>query len=412
MRTIKRLSRLLMVIALVCMTMGLTACGGQTTYKVTVKDALGNPYTTGIVVKFMQDGEQVALQNCDEKGVAEKKLDGGEYIIEVMSTDSSIELYYEDGLTVTAKDNELDVIAAYKVSSEPTTLSAESKEYDAYAISAGCTYVDLVKDDRNYFLFTPEKAGNYEFSIVDNADVQIGYYGAPHFVQSNTVAEVKDNTFTVSVSESMIGTGETGTNVFVLGIDVLDDKAKNCTIGVERIGDPVKTLADEPWTIYETTAELAEYVLPEGAQIKEFDLTASTDTYKLEYNEKDGFYHLNTADGPLVLVRLGEDCDYIDCFQTILDRSGISKYFYDEDGEFERKESYSECLLEYIEYMDENNGVYPLTEDLKYIIQQRGDYVGWWDIESSGYLFKDIDGNADSTINADIAWLLMCCYIG
>ena len=95
----------------------------------------------------------------------------------------------------------------------------------------------------------------------------------------------------------------------------------------------------------------------------------------------------------------------------MLDRSGVTKYFFDENDEFVKKESYSECLLEYIEYVDEAEGVYPLTEDLKYIIQQRGGYVGWWDIESSGYIFKDAAGNNDATINAEIAWLLMCCYI-
>ena len=162
---------------------------------------------------------------------------------------------------------------------------------------------------------------------------------------------------------------------------------------------------------YATTATLAPYKLASSTKLNNFDIKASSDKYNLVYNEADGFYHLDSVDGPLVLVRLAEDCDYIACFQTILDRSGVTKYFYDEDGKFVKKESYSECLLEYIECVDEVEGVYPLTEDLKYIIQQRGEYVGWWDIESSGYLFKDMNGNKDSDINADIAWLLMSCYI-
>ena len=95
---------------------------------------------------------------------------------------------------------------------------------------------------------------------------------------------------------------------------------------------------------------------------------------------------------------------------NILDRSGVSRYFYDDDGNFEKKVSYSECLFEYIEVADEREGVYPLTEDLKHIIQQRGEYVGWWDIESNGYIFKDINGNNDPSINKENAWLLMCCY--
>lgn len=400
-----------MAIALVCIAMGLTGCSGQKKYTVTVKDALGNPYSDGVIVQFLQDGQQVAIQPCDEEGVATKKLDKGEYTVAIMSTDDEVSFYYEEDLKLTDKERELEVVAAYKVSGEPTVLYADSKEYDAYHLSTGCTYLELISGERTYFLFTPKEAGNYEFSIADGANVEIGYYGAPHYVQSVNAAEVVDNKFTISVSASMIGSGDSGTTVFVLGVDTLDDDVANCVIGIRRLGDAEKTLADEPWTIYEATSELEAYTLPEGAQIQEFDLTASTDTYKLVYNEDDGFYHLNSAEGPLVLARLAEDCDYIACFKTMLDRSGVVKYFFDEDGEFEKKVSYSECLLEYIEYVDEANGVYPLTEDLKHIIQQRGDYVGWWNIESNGYIFKDIDGNNDSSINSEIAWLLMCCYI-
>lgn len=412
MKLIKKWSILIMAMTLMCIVMGLTGCGEDSTYTVTVKDALGNPYSSGVVVQFLQDGKQVAIQACDENGVAKKEFeDGGEYTVALMSTDDEIEFYYEEGLKITEKEKKLDVIAAYKLSAESTTLYVDSNECNAYEVSTGCTYVDLQTEERNYFLFTPKKAGNYEFSIVDDAKVEIGYYGAPHYVQSKNIAEVVKNKFTISVSESMIGTGDTGTNVFVLGIDVTDDKTKNCVIGVERIGDAVKTLADEPWTIYKKTSELKAYTLPSGAQIQEFDLTKSEKDYEMVYNKKDGFYHLNSADGPLVLVRLAEDCDYIACFKTMLDRTGINKYFFDKNGEFEKKESYSECLLEYIEFADENTGVYPLTEDLKYIIQQHGEYVGWWNIESQGYIFKDLDGNNMTDINADIAWLMMCCYI-
>ena len=407
----KKIKGVVAIILVVCMLATLTACGGNKTYKVAVKDALGNPYTSGVVVNFMQNGEKVGMQACDENGVATKKLPKGEYTVSLSFTDSEAEYYYDENTKITASENEIDLVLAYKTSEEPTILYVGSEELEAYAVSVGCTYVELSNEHRNYFLFTPKEAGNYEFSVIGDVKTEIGYYGAPHFVQSNNVAEVVNNKFTVSVSASMIGTGDSGTSTYVIGIDALDADSKNCVLAINRLGDAIKTLADEPWTIYQKTIDLTEYTLPAGAQIKEFDLTASTDTYKFVFNENDGFYHLNSVNGPLVLVRLAEDCDYIACFETMLDRSGVTKYFFDENDEFVKKESYSECLLEYIEYVDEAEGVYPLTEDLKYIIQQRGGYVGWWDIESSGYIFKDAAGNNDATINAEIAWLLMCCYI-
>lgn len=402
------------LLAVLCMTLLFASCGdnagGDQTYTVTLKDAFGTPYT-GVVVKFLQDGEQVAMQPCDENGVVSKTLAGGDYTVELSPTDSAMSYYTETELTLTTKKTTLDVVLAKTVSGEPETLSVGAEEFAAYAVSEGATYVELTEGKRSYYLFTPTQAGTYEFSVVNNAKVTLGYYGSPHFVLESNSAELVDGKFTISVSAGMIGTGDGGTSVYVIGVDAADAATTSCVLGIQRTGDPQKTIADEPWTIYETTSELAPYTLPEGYAIKEFDLTASTDTYPLVFNETDGFYHLNTVDGPLVLVRLAEDTDYIACFQTILDRSGVTKYFYDENDAFVRKESYSECLLEYIECVDEAEGVYPLTEDLKYIIQQRGDYVGWWDIESSGYLFKDLDGNNDPSINAEIAWLMMCCYV-
>lgn len=411
MNKFKTLYTLLIAATLLCAALALTACGsGNGAYKVTVKDAAGNPCSEGVVVIFMQNGVQVAMQVCDENGVASKELEAGEYTIALQFTDSDASYHYDEGITVTSKNREVEVTLMNGISEEETTeLSVGNEKYVAYHVNEGTTFVPFTTDSRCYFIFTPNRAGTYDIYVEDNATVTIGYYGAPHFVQQNTTVEPVDGVITVSISESMIGTGDTGTTRMVIGIDVNDGKTTEGKLTVKRTGDPERTLADEEWTIYETTAELAPYTLPEDAVLADFDLTA--DSYELVLNENDGFYHLNEADGPLVLVYLTEDTKYLACFKNILDRSGVSKYFFDENEEFVKKESYSECLLEYIECADEKAGVYPLTEDLKYIIQQRGEYVGWFDVESSSYLFLDGAGNKDRSINSEIAWLFMCCFI-
>ena len=410
MNNIKKIISILLVCIITISLFTLSSCGkGEKDYTVNLKDALGNPYTSGIVVKYMQGGKQVAMQSCNENGAATKSLINGKYDILLSFADEDVEYVYDTNIKLSPRKSEVDVVLAYKINSDVEKLYVGEDEYDAYTIGVGCTYANLKENSRNYFLFTPTKEGNYEFSIADGKNVTIGYYGAPHFVQENNVAEVKDNKFSVNVSASMIGTNGTGTSTFVIGVDA-DKKAKNCVIGVNRLGDHIKTIEDEPWTIYQKTVELQDYKLAPSLQIKEFDLTASTDFYKFEFNDKDGFYHLNDKNGPIVLVRLAKDCKYIACFNTMLDRSGVSKYFFDDNGEFIKRESYSECLLEYIKYVDKDNGVYPLTKDLKYIIEQRGDYAGWWDPENQGYMFKDDSGNNLDNINNEIAWLFMCCY--
>lgn len=416
MNTNKRTGALVLALLLsLCLILG--GCGSQESgevktganeanYQVKVADALGNPFTEGVIVRFMQNGQQVAMQVVDGNGVAAKVMAKGEYAVELMFTDTNGSYYYEqEGMTLTADKTQLDVVLAYAPAPEATTLVHNDVQYTAYRISEGCTRVDLVEGQRNYFLFSPSAAGTYRIALVEDAG-QIGYYGAPHFIQSVSVAEVVENAFTTSISASMIGTGGSGTTTLVIGIDAT---ASGATVAIERAGEAEYSIEDEPWTVYQTTAQLSAYKLPAGAKLENFDLTASG--YNLVLNEKDGFYHLDSADGPLVLMYLGKDVDYLACFKTMLDRSGVNKYFFDENGNFLKRETYDQCLLEYFEYMDEDNGVYPLTEDLKYIVQQRGDHSGWWDKNSQSYLFVDENRNMVPGINTEIAWLFMCCYI-
>lgn len=416
------MKRIKFLALLLCLCMVLGACGGggneetatatteastEAEYKVTVADAMGNPYTTGVIVSFVQNGAQIAMQPVDGSGVAAKTLTKGDYTVELVFTGDESAYHVEEGdYTLTADKTELTVTLSNAVSGEGRTLTVEGKEYTAYNVSAGCTYVTLTAGERSYFLFTPTTAGTYEFSVSDPT-AAIGYYGAPHFVQSVSAAEVVDNAFTLSISAGMIGAeGASGTAVIVVGVD--GGSEAGASLMIQRIGDPEWTVADEPWTVYQATTPPSAYSLPDGAKLREFDLTA--DGYTL-VKGSDGYYHLDSADGALVLVRLGEKNTYLDGYKVILEHTGVNKYFYDENGEFVKKENYADCLLQYIECMDEDSGTYPLTDDLMYIIRNNGEHQGWWNTEGNNYLFLDENGNRVPGINAEIAWLFMCCYI-
>lgn len=420
----KKILAIILALAMLCVLFA--ACGsennpenqdpatptGNAAYSVKVADALGNPYTEGVIVRFMQNGQQASMQTVDANGVATKELPAGEYTVELKFTDTKANYYYnQDGLTLTSADRSVEVVLYNGMDTESgRSLHVQGKETVAYNVGVGCTYVKLTAGERNFFLFTPTEAGKYQFSLVDSTG-SIGYYGAPHFVQDMNVAEMnEDGSFYVNVKASMIGTGDTGTTVMVVGIDA---EAEDGILAVTRVGDPDWSVEDEPWHTYTATIDLRPYTHDASAQLGEFDLTAAADAYTLVLGS-DNYYHLNTADGPLVLVRLGKNSGgskYLADFQTILDHSGINKYFFDENGEFIKKETYDQCLLEYFNYMDEVSGLYPLTEDLKYIIQMRGDNSGWFTTDGALYLFKDQNGDLVPGINSEIAWLFICCYI-
>lgn len=417
-------------ILLLSLSLLLAACGGQgsespattlsadAAYRVTVVDASGAPYTQGVIVRFLQNGQQAAMQPVNSDGVAEKTLKRDNYTVELVFTDTSSTYYYDQtNLNLTADTTELTISLAYGAVATDRTIYAGGQDHPTYAVGVGGTYVTLTPGNRTYFLFTPTQAGLYRVSCKTEGTT-VGYYGAPHFVQEFSAAEVVDNAFELSVLADMIGSDTSGTTVLVIGVDSVS--ATEAILNVERVGDPIETLESKPWTVYQATPGQSQYKLPEGAVLQDFDLTAE-EPYTLVLNQEDGFYHLGTADGPLVLVRLGEKSGgskYLDSFETIIGKSGVNKYFFDEAGEFIKKESYTECLMQYIGYTDQSNmkkhdgwmdpdsGVYPLNEDLKYIIQQRGEYVGWWELGSHMYLFGELP-----KLNAENAWLFMCCYI-
>lgn len=411
MKNVKKIKALLLAALMLCSMALFSGCGGDPAYKVNVVDALGNPYTSGVVVKFMQNGTQAGMQVVNESGVAEKTLPKGDYTVELQFTDSNVEYTYDDSdMTLSASKTELTVQLAQVMNEESKKIVVQDESFEAHYVDVGCTQVELSNEERTYFLFVPTVAGLYDFSLI-GSDSAIGYYGMPHYIQQTPAVEVVDNKFSISIYSSMITGDVNATSVFVLGVDASETDA---VLAIERIGDPEWSIEDEPWTTYQATVTLSPYTTPAGAVVKDMDLTASTDTYPLVLDEATGYYHLNSADGPLVVVRLGEKSggsDYLDSFETILDHSGVVKYFFDADGNFEKKEDYSQCLLKYIENMDQETGLYPLTEDLVYIIQNRGDYAGWWDSTGSTYLFLDGNGNPIPDINTEIAWMLYCSYI-
>lgn len=294
------------------------------------------------------------------------------------------------------------------------TYNVVSNEYNAFYLSSGCTYAALKSGERNFFVFTPNQSGIYEFTV-HNAAAVIGYYGSPYFVQSQSAGEESgEQSMTVEIKDSMIGSGETGTTQLVIGIDSED---ADCIISIKRVGDYVPSPEEMPWTEYASTYKPTKYTLPEGVTIQEFDLTA--EGYTLVFNEVDGYYHLNSADGPVVLVRMNTALTYGGCFGDMLAHINVGVYFYEEDGTFVRKELYNECLLQYLGtlnkgmgtysytggMLDDTYNVYPMTKDLEHIIKTYGEYAGWWDINDGDYLFAEL-----VNVNTEIAWLFMCCY--
>ena len=156
-----------MLLALLVLSTLFAACGGEQPqtpdstgenespaagYQVKVVDHLGNPYTEGIIVRFMQNGQQVSMQTIGADGVAAKDLPDGEYTVELKFTDGDALYYYDpSNVTVSAEKKTLEIQLAHALGQEPDReLYAQGKDVGAYSVGVGCTYVKLVSGERSY----------------------------------------------------------------------------------------------------------------------------------------------------------------------------------------------------------------------------------------------------------------------
>ena len=363
-------------------------------YTVTLQDGKGNPLG-GLTVEFYSGDKAVAKKVGDKKGVSTVTLERGTYTVKVSGTD----LKYDQKAAVVSVNNpavtltlaaDIDTSKSYKL--VVTQPDGTDRKYTVYYLSEGAAYVTLVPGERNYFMFEPTHDGTYRFAA-SNSYAKIGQFGTDMFVYTENVAEVSGNAFNISVRETELG------NVYVIGIDA----ATNCSaavVQVTRIGDPAWSIEDEPTVEYQGNGAPAQVTAPSG--LTDIDIKSATE-YHLVYNEKDGYYHLNSANGPVVYLRLDHPSASI--VGLLSEFGNMTAYLYNADGTFKAKEQYAVLMQQYVDKMDKTQKVYPLTKDLEYMIRNFGNSQNWWNEGEPGYLFEEVSG-----VNPANAWMFLFCY--
>lgn len=363
-------------------------------YSVTLLDGKGNPMG-GLPVTFYSGNKEVAKQVGDKKGVSKVTLDRGTYTVKVGGT----ELRYDEKAAVVSVNKanitlilaaDIDTSKSYKL--VVTQPDETDRKYTVYYLSEGAAYVTLVPGERNYFMFEPKSAGTFRLSS-SNTYAKIGHFGTDMFVYHANSAEVSGNAFNLSVRETELG------NVFVIGIDA----ATNCSAAVLQvtcIGDPAWSIEDVPTTEYKGNGAPKPITAPSG--LADLDIYSATQ-HHFVYNEKDGYYHLDSANGPVVYVHLDHPAASI--VGLLTEFGNMTAILYNPDGSLKSKEQYAVLMQQYVNNMDKTQKVYPLTQDLKYMLDNYGNCQNWWNEGEPGYLFEEVEG-----VNPASAWMFLYCY--
>ena len=388
-------------------------------YKIMAVDAFGNNISA--VVEMFKDGESLG-EMPTRQGIATFRQEKGDYTFEIEPLQG--EYYYDVNECILSNDvtEKTITLYAYADSSNKQEIWVydetieEHIPYEAVSVSEGGMYVNIDRPALTYFIFTPTRGGIYRFSCVSDKKVTFGYYGSPHNVLKDCPIDVtEDSTFEIEIKDGSVAIGnQGGTSQYVIGVRTF--ATKNCIIKIERIGNAT---VDLEWTDVHANRNETKKDNYLNSEFVDFDVT--NPDLKVVFNENDGYYHLNTVDGPLVYLRIstavikgtiveGEaeytEYKYLAPFTVMCETGRLGKIYYDDNGKIVLKECYNEMFKEYAQLCG-TKGVYPLNKQLEEAIKNIGTQEGWFDLDSESNLcFKD----DTSSVVEENAWLFACCY--
>lgn len=229
------------------------------------------------------------------------------------------------------------------------------------------------------YTFVPAEVGEYKVTINDQSAL-LGYYGSNEWYPFD---------YTESKTFELTLNAEEANAPKLIGVS----NALNASITIEKIGD-VQEEEEVEWTIYENEATLDEFTFEGNADELSFVNIEDATEDKAVLGD-DGYYHLNSANGPILYVDL-DDNTYMDLVAA-MGYGQLKDIIYD-NGEVESKVDYNDAFAEYLAVADADTGLYPLTEDLISIYKNVGRTQGWY-----------VDGGwVGSTPDA---WMFACYYV-
>ena len=396
-------------------------------HTVTVTDVFGNGQAN-IGVIFMADGAPVHMATTDDQGVAQMTALSGTYQVELFF--SGAEYYYDKAAAVlTPTTRSITVELATSIDESVYEEIYILNGNPAYTLPVGGTHVQLGSGKPNFsaeygsncfFVFTPQSAGTWQI-VSENPNVTLSFWGATYFINQQYTSADPDRNGAITQSISGDSVGNT---TYVIGVYV-DGTVSDVILNVARIGDPEFSISDQPWTEWasgstHTNAWISDCHMVAGPDNSYYnvsttptylDITAPTGTYKLWYDEANGYYRLY-ENGPVVLVDLNAANRFVSLYQRINGNgqyggAAVTRYFFDGNGGFVRKENYTDYLHQCFTCVALDDpaepGYHPLTKDLMYVLQNG--FCDWWNPDSPNYM------EGFGTANKEYAWMFACCYV-
>lgn len=380
---------------------------GENDYVATVKYPDGSPVTGDVYVQWCTSTSCSMSVKVNDQGVAfTSDLTDQQYYVHVTNVPSGY-AYNPNGYPVDA-DNKVTTITLSTITAYTEgdgSKYAEGTDLGPYVVSEGVYDVILTKDDSyKYFAFKPSHPGKYLIESWDSSkDPKLEVFGNNvSFIPDEPIEDgVYDNVSDVNYNFKMeldiaskdYGAENSGYTI-VLGVTVNDsNKNAQFPLNIECIEqyDFYTNDGNQGGANVVTAKEVPSvYTRPENVRIAVLELDGSEVAY---YNEEDGFYHLNSSDGPVLMANISKSNDKW-LSESLTDKQngeGGARAFII-DGQ-----NYNQFLDAYEKVVNED-GLCPVTKELK-------DFL-------SLFMQKDLDGILSyfhMTYNEN-SWMACCSY--
>ena len=389
----------------------------EMTYSVQVLLPDGTPFNNPSTVAQWCDGDLCFLPKAlNAEGKAETSLMPKTYGLHLLNLPE--QYTYDVNAYNPTFENPHVIIQLYEFKSFEEV--EENGPYNTNQLKEEGAYKINIKSAKHmpYYSFLPSRPGVFviESYTDDLGPIFIDYGSNPQYVeayhaQANSGGTGKNFKYEWEVSSTQIQKDESGKYIpysgvtFIFAFMLKGQTSYPTTFDIVIRWDRKVEEITTSTTMVQPKETLTQFSAPAGRSLYKCALNGTVDAI---YNETDGFYHLGSVNGPVIVAKLTkviDEYDFSDAISEFVNEAGNGAYTFvvdETETEIIRKD-YTDFVAKYAEVCNED-GVYPVTQELKeflFLLAYKGGYF-----MTGGF----IDQLLDFQVLQANYWLFACYY--
>lgn len=336
-------------------------------------------YNEGLRAQWCSEtGNCYPLVNVDTNGYARIKIpqdNSASYSVHLMGLDDAY-AYNSNAYTTTPANNDIEIVLSEVKDSTSTKTLYGEKEVDVYRVDEG-VYNATINEQGEYhiFEFTPSKPGKYKIESwaydIMGVQTKIHYLGGSvHYLQNPPIETIEEGGLNGNAAYTLNHTSIYDSATYVYGFEAVGEYLLypfSFNFEIAYVGEAEEEIIEnEPVEVVDVHASEALSTYADQPATKILVSVPLDGSVTYVYNEDDRFYHLNSTDGPVIVMGINTEGAYVPGRLASIHTQtyGDPEYFILDNG----TKNYAPMIEEYTAVCNKK-GVYPATQELRECIE-------------------------------------------